>query len=272
MQMIHVNCAALPEALAESELFGHIRGAFSGASQDRAGKFELADGGTLLLDEVGELPLPIQAKLLRALQSGEIQRVGSDQPHHCNVRVIAATNRDLSAEVAARHFRADLYHRLNVYPITVPPLRERGSDVTLLAGNFLQRCERKLGLRGVRLTAAARKWLLEYDWPGNVRELEHAITRAVVKSLSEGRARERIIELNPQHLGADPISPRLEIDPADRAMAFSELSMAEAVDQFKRELITSRLQRYDNNLAATARSLGLDRGNFHRQLKRLGLR
>lgn len=270
--MIQVNCAALPEALAESELFGHIRGAFSGASQDRAGKFELADGGTLLLDEVGELPLPIQAKLLRALQSGEIQRVGSDHSHHCNVRIIAATNRDLGAEVAARHFRADLYHRLNVYPITVPPLRDRGSDVTLLAGNFLQRCERKLGLRGVRLTTAAREWLLEYDWPGNVRELEHAITRAVVKSLSEGRARERIIELGPQHLGADPVSPRLEIDPADRAMAFAELGMAEAVDRFKRELIASRLQRYDNNLAAAARSLGLDRGNFHRQLKRLGLR
>lgn len=270
--MIHVNCAALPEALVESELFGHVRGAFSGASQDRAGKFELADDGTLFLDEVGELPQVIQAKLLRALQSGEIQRVGSDRVHRCNVRIIAATNRDLVKEVKTGQFRADLYHRLNVYPITVPPLRERDRDVALLAGHFLQQCERKQGLRGVRLTAAARQWLRDYPWPGNVRELEHAITRAVVKSLGEGRPRERIMVLTPRHLGADTAVP-VDIDPAARSAAvLADCSLADAVEQFKRELISSRLQCHNHNIAATARSLGIDPGNFHRQLKRLGLK
>src|SRR5690606_25941958 len=141
--MVQINCAALPEAIAESELFGHVAGAFTGATKDRAGRFELADQGTLLLDEIGELPLSLQAKLLRALQSGEIQRVGSDLPHHVDVRVIAVTNRDLAEEVRNQRFRADLYHRLSVYPLNVPPLRTREGDLTQLAGYFLQRCERK---------------------------------------------------------------------------------------------------------------------------------
>src|SRR5690606_36164834 len=157
--MIHLNCAALPESLAESELFGHVRGAFSGATDDRIGKFELAHQGTLFLDEVGELPLAVQAKLLRALQSGEVQRLGCDRTHRVDVRLVAATNRDLKQEVLAGRFRIDLYHRLSVYPLLVPPLRERGDDVLLLAGCFLERSQRQLGLRGVRLSHAARKWL-----------------------------------------------------------------------------------------------------------------
>ncbi len=270
--MIQINCAALPETLAESELFGHVRGAFSGASQERAGKFELADGGTLMLDEVGELPLSIQAKLLRALQSGEIQRVGSDRTHHSDVRLVAATNRNLEEEVRAHRFRADLYHRLNVYPLTVPPLRERGDDVLLLADCFLRRAERRLGLHGVQLTEAARQWLLRYAWPGNVRELEHAITRAVVRVMGEGHARGRLVQLGPRHLGADPplAEPGAARDGRDASLP--EATLNEALDQFRRELIGSRLRRYDNNLAAAARSLGLDRGNFYRQLKRLGLK
>lgn len=270
--MIQVNCAALPESIAESELFGHVSGAFSGANRERAGKFELADGGTLLLDEVGELPLSIQAKLLRALQSGEIQRVGSDRSHHVDVRIIAATNRDLNAEVQAGRFRADLYHRLNVYPVTVPPLRERERDVSLLAGNFLQRCERKLGLRGVRLTRSAQLWLTDYSWPGNVRELEHAVTRAVVKALSEGQSRERIIELTPRHLGADLENAPLPEEAISALPLAADITLTDAVDQFKRSLIAQRLQQFEGNIAAAARSLGLDRGNFYRQLKRLGLK
>lgn len=279
--MIQINCAALPESVAESELFGHVRGAFSGAERDRAGKFEIADGGTLVLDEVGELPALLQAKLLRALQSGEIQRVGSDRAHQVDVRVIAVTNRDLAAEVRAGRFRADLYHRLNVYPVSVPPLRERERDATLLAGNFLQRCERKMGLRGLRLNPAAQRWLRVYDWPGNVRELEHAITRAAVKALGEGQSRERIMELTPRHLGADiGMGPGSETGaataPLDEVMAAvpqqPDLPLAEALDRFKRELIERRLQHHHGNIAATARSLGLDRGNLHRQLKRLGLK
>ncbi|MCB1812806.1 MAG: nitric oxide reductase transcriptional regulator NorR [Candidatus Competibacteraceae bacterium] len=269
--MVQVNCAALPEAIAESELFGHVNGAFSGASQNRAGKFELADGGTLLLDEVGELPLSIQATLLRALQSGEIQRVGSDLPHRVDTRIIAVTNRDLAAEVKAGRFRADLYHRLNVYPITVPPLRERGPDVHLLAGHFLQRCERKQGLRGVRLSKAAQHWLSVYPWPGNIRELEHTIIRAVVKTMSEGHSRDRIIELTPQHLGAEPVRPSAELATDRAAAILPEITLADALEQFKRELLGSRLHAHGGNVAATARSLGLDRGNLYRQLKRLGI-
>ena len=270
--MVHVNCAALPESLAESELFGHVSGAFSGASTNRAGKFELAHGGTLLLDEVGELPPSIQAKLLRALQSGEIQRVGSDALHHADVRIIAATNRDLESEVEAGRFRADLYHRLSVYPIRVPPLRNRGNDIPLLAGRFLQNCERKFGLRGLRLNSEARRWLKTYDWPGNVRELENAISRAVVKALSEGYPRNRLIELNPTHLGADPIRNLAQTHTDEAGEAQPQLSLAAAVEQFKRDLIQARLQQHDNNLSSAAASLGVDKSNLHRQVKKLGLR
>lgn len=159
--MVYVNCAALPESLAESELFGHMRGAFSGAAGDRIGKFELAHEGTLFLDEVGELPLAMQAKLLRALQNGEIQRIGSDKHHRVDVRIIAATNRDLKLEVADGRFRPDLYHRLSVYPFTVPPLRERGEDVLMLASYFIERNQHRFGLRGTRLSRDARRWLTQ---------------------------------------------------------------------------------------------------------------
>jgi len=270
--MVQVNCAALPENLAESELFGHVSGAFSGAERARAGKFELAHGGTLVLDEIGELPLTIQAKLLRALQSGEIQRVGSDEHHHANVRIIAATNRNLEQEISQGRFRADLYHRLSVYPITVPPLRERGNDIILLAGHFLQNCERKFGLRGLRLSREATRWLKNYTWPGNVRELENSISRATIKAITEGHARNRIIELNPRHLGADPIIPDFSPQGSDHHTAQPETTLSEAVEQFKRDLIRSRLKSHDNNLSQTARSLGLDKSNFHRTVKKMGLR
>jgi anaerobic nitric oxide reductase transcription regulator len=270
--MVHINCAALPESIAESELFGHVRGAFSGATTERPGKFQLADGATLLLDEVGELPLTLQPKLLRALQNGEIQRVGSDRHHRVDVRVIAATNRNLKEEVMAGRFRADLYHRLSVYPLVVPPLREREQDAVLLAGAFLQRCERRLGLRGVRLAKSARDWLSGYSWPGNVRELEHAISRAVVKALSSGQTRERIIELQAQHLGAERLAPTPAVPAALEAQVASSLPLQDALEQYRREIITTRLREHDGNLSATARSLGLDRGNFHRLLTRLGLR
>ena len=269
--MVQVNCAALPENLAESELFGHVSGAFSGADRPRAGKFELAHGGTLLLDEVGELPLVIQAKLLRALQSGEIQRVGSDEHHHASVRVIAATNRDLEHEVQKGRFRADLYHRLSVYPIKVPPLRDRGNDIILLAGHFLQNCERKFGLRGLRLSREANQWMKSYQWPGNVRELENAISRATIKAIAEGHARNRIIELNLRHLGADPISPA-PAPAVSKTTTPPQSTLHDAVEQFKRDLISARLQAHDNNLSQTAQSLGLDRSNFHRMLKKMGLR
>jgi anaerobic nitric oxide reductase transcription regulator len=273
--MIQVNCAALPENIAESELFGHVSGAFTGATKDRVGKFELAHEGTLLLDEVGELSLSLQAKLLRVLQSGEIQRVGSDHPHHVDVRVIAATNRDLEQEVKAQRFRADLYHRLSVYPITVPTLRDRGNDIPLLAGHFMQECERKFGLRGLRVSRDADRWLTQNPWPGNVRELQHTISRAVVRALGETAAsRERILELSLRHLGAEGFGSMLEqtVDNEGAEAAGPGLNLADAVDQFKRELVLKRLREHHNNMSSTASSLGLDKGNFHRLLKRLGIR
>ncbi|MES1265515.1 MAG: nitric oxide reductase transcriptional regulator NorR, partial [Variovorax sp.] len=153
--MISLNCAALPETLVESELFGHVKGAFTGATSDRPGKFELADGGTLFLDEVGELSMPVQAKLLRVLQSGQLQRLGSDREHHVDVRLIAASNRDLADEVKAGRLRADFYHRLSAYPLRVPPLRERGRDVLLLSGFFLEENRSRLGIGTARLDASA---------------------------------------------------------------------------------------------------------------------
>jgi anaerobic nitric oxide reductase transcription regulator len=269
--MVHINCAALPETIAESELFGHVRGAFSGAGEDRVGKFELAHEGTLFLDEVGELPLTVQAKLLRALQNGEIQRVGSDRQHRVDVRVIAATNRDLKAEVSAGRFRADLYHRLSVYPLLVPPLRERGEDVLPLAGYFLERNQRRLGLRGVRLSREARQWLLHYPWPGNVRELDHTLSRAMIRALSASASRERILELTTLHLGTEGQLPPAEPRAAAAVPALDARPLGEALEQYRRELIKARLALHRGNRAAAARSLGMDRGNFFRLVKRLGL-
>jgi transcriptional regulator with GAF, ATPase, and Fis domain len=175
-----VNCAAVPRELYESEFFGHARGAFTGALRDRAGRFELADGGTLFLDEVGEIPLELQAKLLRVLQEGELERVGEERTRKVNVRLIAATNRDLRAEAEAGRFRQDLYYRLSVFPVELPPLRKRPEDVPLLAEHFLALSARRLGRPKPRLNLANVQQLQRYHWPGNVRELQHVIERAVI--------------------------------------------------------------------------------------------
>jgi anaerobic nitric oxide reductase transcription regulator len=193
--LISLNCAALPDTLVESELFGHVRGAFTGATSDRRGKFELANGGTLFLDEVGELSLTVQAKLLRVLQSGQLQRLGSDQEHRVDVRLIAATNRDLAEEVRSGRYRADFYHRLSVYPLNVPALRERGRDVLLLSGFFLEQNRSRMGLGSLRLSPDAQAALLHYSWPGNVRELEHLIGRSALKALGNCKTRPRILTL-----------------------------------------------------------------------------
>ncbi len=178
--LVKVNCAAVPRELYESEFFGHTRGAFTGALRDRAGRFELADGGTLFLDEVGEIPLELQAKLLRVLQEGELERIGEERTRKVNVRLIAATNRDLRAEAEAGRFRQDLYYRLSVFPVELPPLRKRVEDVPLLAEHFLALAARKLGRPKPRLTLANVQQLQRYPWPGNVRELQHVIERAVI--------------------------------------------------------------------------------------------
>ncbi len=278
--LISLNCAALPDTLIESELFGHVRGAFSGAFSDRRGKFELAHGGTLFLDEVGELSLPVQAKLLRVLQNGQLQRIGSDDEHRVDVRVIAATNRDLVDEVRTGRYRADFYHRLSVYPLAVPPLRERGRDVLLIAGFFLEENRARLGLSTLRLSADAQAALLAYRWPGNIRELEHLIGRSAMRALASHRDRPRILTLSAQDLG---LSLELNLNPADdgpgRGAVAGEPGLEplcggfrETVTAFERRLVRETLARHANNLASTARELGMDRANLGRLARRLGLK
>ncbi len=178
--LIKVNCSAIPETLFESEMFGHVKGAFSGAVRDRVGRFELADGGTLFLDEIGDMPLAAQAKLLRVLQEREIERVGDDRTHKVDVRIVAATHRDLEAEVAAGRFRADLFYRLRVFPVTLPPLRARRADIPLLAAHFAAAAMKRLNLPTARLSPVEIERLQHFDWPGNVRELQNVIERAAI--------------------------------------------------------------------------------------------
>jgi anaerobic nitric oxide reductase transcription regulator len=271
--MIHVNCAALPLSIAESELFGHVMGAFTGATRDRAGKFEVADGGTLFLDEVGELSLEIQPKLLRVLQHGEIQRVGSDRTHRVNVRVIAATNRDLEREVAAGRFRADLYHRLAAFPLHVPALRDRPEDTPVLAAHFGDAAARRLGLVGVRFTADAMRLLGSSDWPGNVRELENIVGRAVLRA-SFGRDRAQVTEVDASHLDVRP-AEGLASSANGRPSATLETGggpLGERVERFEREAILDAVRRNGGNWAAAARELGLHRSNLHHRALRLGLK
>jgi anaerobic nitric oxide reductase transcription regulator len=277
--LVHVNCAALPDNLAESELFGHEKGAFTGANRDRAGKFELAHGGTLLLDEVGELAPSVQSKLLRVLQSGEVQRPGSDRTHHVDVRILAATNRDLRDEVSKGRFRADLYHRLSVFPLSVPPLRERGTDVLAIAGAFLEENQRRLGARNLRLTRSAKAALVSYSWPGNVRELEHLVSRAALRAVArQGRA-VRFVTIDAEALGLQ--AGASEPSDAPRSAQASSGSptidapdgrtLRAATDDFQRRWIEKSLLRHQGNQAAVAREAGVHRSNLVRLLKRLGL-
>ncbi len=273
--LIQVNCAALPESLAESELFGHVKGAFSGATSDRPGRFDAANGGTLLLDEVGELPLSVQAKLLRVLQNGEIQRLGADKPLHVDVRIIAATNRHLPDSIRDGHFRADLYHRLSVYPVPIPPLRERDQDVLLLAGHFLELNRARLGLRSMRLSPAAERAMLAYPWPGNVRELEHVISRAAVKLLSRGASRTQILTLEPELLDLEGLSDFVSaVEPAPASAPDPALgsSLREAVEACQRQNILKALELCADNWANAARLLDLDPSNLHKLARRLGLK
>lgn len=266
--LVYLNCAALPESVAESELFGHVKGAFTGAIHHRTGKFEMADNGTLFLDEIGELPLTLQAKLLRVLQYGDIQRVGDDSSQMVNVRVLAATNRDLKQHVLAGEFRADLFHRLSVFPLHVPPLRERGDDITLLAGFFCEQSRVKMGLKQVALSEAARDLLSRYDWPGNIRELEHALYRATV--LARSGKPDGEIWLQPQHFQLADAETKPAIQPVESAHRIDNLRSA--TDDFQRQIIISTLVSCAGNWAACARQLQLDVANLHRLAKRLGVK
>jgi transcriptional regulator with GAF, ATPase, and Fis domain len=205
--LVKVNCASIPRELFESEFFGHVKGAFTGALRDRIGRFELADGGSLFLDEIAEIPLDLQSKLLRVLQEGEFERVGEERTRPVNVRVIAATNRDLKKEVAAGRFRSDLYFRLSVFPIQTPPLRERLEDVIILAADLLEQAAKRLNLAVPRITAENIRELCSYDWPGNVRELQNVLERALIVS-GGGRLRFALGDSNPAAAKlADATSP-----------------------------------------------------------------
>lgn len=275
--MVYVNCAAIPQHLIESELFGHVKGAFTGADRDREGKFLLADGGTLFLDEIGELPLEVQGTLLRAIQNQEIQAVGKDQTRKIDVRVIAATNRHLETEVAEHRFRADLFHRLSVFPIQVPPLRERQGDVPLLAGFFTERFRRKLGLQQLTLSASAMRLLESYHWPGNVRELEHVISRAAL--YAKAAVPTGITTITPAHLTGLQIDNTFKkqqqaiSDTVESVSnAFEEpINLREKTDAYQRDLIHRALLDADGNWAQAARFLSMDRANLVRLAKRLGV-
>ena len=272
--LLYLNCAALPETLAESEMFGHTRGSFTGASRERAGKFELANEGTLFLDEIGELPLSVQPKLLRAIQEGEIQRVGSDEISRVDVRLLAATNRNLEQEVESKRFRADLFHRLNVYPLNVPALRTRKEDIPLLAGHFCERIQRRLGLGAVRISPDSYETMTQYDWPGNVRELENVISRAVLKASFDVTRGDPVV-IYPSHLGGDFVPSHLSErpqPPEEKTVFTKDFSFNDAVRALKIRMIQKAIDKNNGNWAAAARDLNMHRSNLHNLAKRLGLK
>jgi two-component system nitrogen regulation response regulator NtrX len=253
---VDVNCAAIPEELIESELFGHRKGAFTGAIDERKGKFELADGGTLFLDEVGDMSVRTQAKVLRVLQEQTFQKVGGQQPITVDVRVIAATNKDLEAEIARSTFRDDLYYRLNVIPIAVPPLRARGNDIVILAEHFLRRFAAETGTPRKRLSSGAASKLKAYHWPGNVRELRNVIERLAILLRSD------TIEAEDVQLGTRAAAPT-EIA--------TDLTLKEARDAFEKQYILSRLREFAGNVSRTADALGVERSNLYRKLHAYGI-
>jgi len=270
--LVYVNCAALPESIVESEFFGHTKGSFTGAEEARPGKLRVADGATLLLDEIGELPLHVQPKLLRVLQEGEIQPVGADHPLHVDVRILAATNRELEAEVRAGRFRADLLHRLDVYRIHVPALREHEDDVPQLAGHFADRTRRRLGTGPVRFSSDAQAALIRRSWPGNVRELENVVSRAILRAAGRVAPGERVI------VEVADLSDTFEAE-HDPAPGYTPPStpvpgqtLREATQDFQRGRIQQALRVARGNWAAAARSLGMHRSNLYHMAQRLGLR
>jgi DNA-binding NtrC family response regulator len=260
---VSLNCGAVPAELIESELFGHEKGAFTGAVARKVGKFERADGGTLFLDEVGDMPAAMQVKLLRVLQTGELERVGGAQPIRVDVRVVAATNRDLMKAIEDGDFREDLFYRLNVVPIHVPPLRDRKEDIPLLAERFLADAAAKNHRPRARLSPRALARLAEHNYPGNVRELRNLVERIVI--LSEPGAETL------DHDDVDPYIPgRRRERPAVGYRPGTKLS--DLVGAAERSIVAEALEAHDGNIPETAKALGVERSNFHKKLKALGLK
>ena len=268
---VKVNCAALTETLLESELFGHVKGAFTGAIADKVGRFEAADGGTIFLDEIGEISPALQVKLLRVLQDREFERVGSSRTQSVDIRVIAATNRDLKAAMASEQFRGDLYYRLNVIPVSVPPLRERKEDLPLLVGHVLKRLKRR-GLERVKaVSPEAMRCLMEYSWPGNVRELENVLERGMVCA----RGRILAVEDLPDEL-REQCRPRRESSfPAPPGGGNAETAQTESrntgEEEGERAVLLRTLEAHRWNRKDAASALGIDRSTLWRRMKRMGL-
>jgi two-component system nitrogen regulation response regulator NtrX len=261
---VEVNCAAIPDELIESELFGHTRGAFTGALATRKGKFELADGGTLFLDEIGDMSLKTQAKVLRALQEQRIEPVGGAGSVAVDVRVIAATNKDLEEEIRRGTFRDDLYFRLNVIPFDVPPLRERREDIPVLARHFVEALSAEHGRRPKTLTPEALDVLSRLPWPGNVRELRNTIERLVI--MTPGDA------IEPRHLPSSLLEALpAEASPAAAASSLESSSLAAAREEFERQFILRRYRQCGGNMSRTAEALGVERSNLYRKMKAYGL-
>jgi len=262
---VTVNSAAIPRDLVESELFGHEKGAFTGAAERRLGRFELADGGTLFLDEVGDLGQEAQAKLLRALETGVIERVGGEKPITVNVRVIAATNKDLTRATREGKFREDLLFRLNVLPVQIPPLRERAEDVAPLVRHFLARQAARLG-RPLTMDTGALQLLTSYQWPGNVRELANLVERLAILAARDSLTAEEVIRVLPH----DAVTLRRS-DGGSGGTTTSDLPLADALDRYERQLIAAALSQASGNIADAARRLSTDRANLYRRMRRLGL-
>jgi two-component system, NtrC family, nitrogen regulation response regulator NtrX len=260
-QFVEVNCAAIPSELIESELFGHMKGSFTGAVADRAGKFEQADKGTLFLDEVGDMSVAAQAKVLRVLQDGEITRIGGSKRIQVDVRVLAATNKNLEEEIAAGRFREDLYYRLNVVPLHVPPLRDRREDIPLLAQYFVDQLARREGAPARALDGGAIEALQRLDWPGNVRELRNTIERLLI--LSSGT-----------RITASDVA-RLTGPRAPEASGLGSLLECKTYDDFKhaaeRAFLLHKLREFDWNVSETARALEMPRSNLYKKIERYGL-
>jgi len=260
---VPINCAGIPDTLLESELFGHVRGAFTGAQAERVGKFEIADGGTLFLDEVTEMPVELQTRLLRVLQERSIERIGSNRSIALDTRVIAATNRDPKAAVAERKLREDVYYRLNGFRIDVPPLRERGDDIVLLAAHFLDAHARKQGKPSPVLTEAARRQLRAHPWPGNVRELENLMARVTL--LSPATPVEAVLT---REIGAPGPAP---VTVAEAAVDSDDLRLQPRVDELEKRLILRALDLAAGNKAKAARLLEISERTLWYKLKKLGL-
>lgn len=256
---VPINCGALPEALLESELFGHVRGAFTGATHNKAGWFERADGGTIFLDEISEMSPALQVKVLRILQSGEFAPLGSTQIRHCDVRITAATNKDLARLADAGEFRQDLFYRLNVITIEMPPLRQRKTDISLLAEHFLRQLSELYNKRKLSLSEQVKHRLLSYDFPGNVRELENIIERAVILCQSD------VIDV--EHLPVLMPAPNSE-QTAVRSFREAKQKM---VEKFEREFLSDCLQKSGGNISKAARNANIDFKNFHTKMKKYNI-